>query len=125
MSIHPQTKLWRILSTEAHRAENLLLTAVLPPKRIHASHDLISLLHLDSLYNTYVRPFADAIGPEEDGVKDEAGDGMQIDGEGDIPSGAGGKKRKKAKKAKLEKGYIHLIDDCIGEPYPASQLSLY
>ncbi|KAK1927940.1 hypothetical protein DB88DRAFT_479851 [Papiliotrema laurentii] len=90
-----------------------------PPKHIHASHDLISLLHLDSLYNTYVRPFADAIGPEDDAMKDEGGDGdgMQVDGEG--PGGAG-KKRKRGKRAKLEKGYTHLIDDCI-DPTPLGE----
>jgi hypothetical protein len=97
----------------------MLNTVAPPPKHIHASHDLISLLHLDSLYNTYVRPFADAIGPEDDAMKDEGGDGdgMQVDGEG--PGGAG-KKRKRGKRAKLEKGYTHLIDDCIGRFHLAS-----
>ena len=73
---------------------------------------MISLLHLDTLYNTYVRPFADAIGPEDDGIKGGDDDVMQVDGEEHLA--AGGKKRKKGKKAKLEKGYIHLIEDCIG-----------
>jgi len=70
-----------------------------PAKHLHPSLDLISLLHLDTLYNTFVRPYADA---EED---DQA-----VLGQG----GGGGK----AKKRRLEKGYQSLIEDCIGKSYP-------
>lgn len=74
-----------------------------PTKHIHPSHDLISLLHLDGLYNLYVRPYADALGPEED-IKAEE-DGGEVKG----------KPKKIKKRIKLEKGYTSLLDDCIGE----------
>ena len=79
--------------------------SVYPQKHVHPSHDLISLLHLDGLYNTYVRPFADNMGPDDDGRPVE--DGAQV-----------GQKRKRNKRAKIDKGYLHLIDDCIGENGP-------
>ncbi|KAK4688455.1 hypothetical protein P7C73_g1661, partial [Tremellales sp. Uapishka_1] len=63
-----------------------------PPKALHASLDLISLLHLDTLYNTYVRPYAD---PEE-GTKS------------------------KGKRKKLDKGYQGMIEDCI-DPVPLGE----
>ena len=66
-----------------------------PPKHLHASLDLISLLHLDGLYNTYVRPYFDPV-PETDDEADAAA-------------------RPRAKKKQgLQKGYVGLLEDCIG-----------
>lgn len=82
---------------------------VAPAKPIHSSQDLISLLHLDTLYNTYVRPFADLPG-------DEGQPGAGADGNDAFQRG-----KKKATsmpgRKKMEKGYQHLIEDCIGELY--------
>jgi hypothetical protein len=61
-------------------------------KHLHPSLDLISLLHLDTLYDTFVRPYADA-------EEDELGSGEKVG---------------KGKKRRLEKGYAGLIEDCIG-----------
>jgi hypothetical protein len=54
-----------------------------------------------------VRPFADNIGPDDDERPGE--DGAQV-----------GLKRKRNKRVKIDKGYLHLIDDCIGENDPGS-----
>ncbi|KLT45613.1 hypothetical protein CC85DRAFT_282238 [Cutaneotrichosporon oleaginosum] len=70
----------------------------LPEKHLHASHDLISLLHLDGLYNSYVRPYFDPV-PETD---DEA---------------PGGSLKRPRKKQGLSKGYVGLLEDCI-DPVP-------
>jgi hypothetical protein len=67
---------------------------------LHASLDLISLLHLDGLYNTYVRPYFDPV-PETD---DEA----------DAGGGGGARPRKPQKKQGMSKGYVGLLEDCIG-----------
>ncbi len=76
----------------------LMVGASVPEeKHLHPSLDLISLLHLDTLYNTYVRPYADA---EED-----------LDAHGPGQRGPRGKEKRR----KLERGYQGLIDDCIGE----------
>ncbi|ODO11870.1 hypothetical protein I350_00654 [Cryptococcus amylolentus CBS 6273] len=77
-----------------------------PPKPIHSSQDLISLLNLDTLYNAYVRPFADLPG-ESDQPNGVGGD----DGKG------GGKKKGPPGRRKMEKGYQHLVEDCI-DPIP-------
>jgi hypothetical protein len=61
---------------------------------------MISLLNLGSLYNTYVRPFAAATADEGQGASDDEG-------------GQPGNRAKK--KPKVEKGYAHLLPDCIGE----------
>ncbi|OCF75234.1 hypothetical protein I204_04087 [Kwoniella mangroviensis CBS 8886] len=76
-------------------ASNLILPQwdVPPPRHLHSSHDLISLLHLDTLYNDYVRPYAE-INPQ------------------DTEKG-----QQQHRRRKLEKGYWHLIDDCI-DPTP-------
>ncbi|OWT40877.1 hypothetical protein C362_01090 [Cryptococcus neoformans Bt1] len=80
---------------------------VAPVKPIHSSQDLISLLHLDTLYNTYVRPFADLPGDESQPGAD-GNDTLQ-------------RAKKKAAnmpgRKKMEKGYQHLIEDCI-DPTP-------
>ncbi|WWC60535.1 uncharacterized protein I303_103109 [Kwoniella dejecticola CBS 10117] len=73
-----------------------------PPRHLHSSHDLISLLHLDTLYNTYVRPYAE-FNPDDEGG----------DKKGTNNNGAGRQYRRK----KMEKGYWHLIEDCI-DPTP-------
>ena len=70
------------------------------PKHLHPSLDLISLLHLDGLYNTYVRPYADLHGEDE---------------EDEVP----GQKVGRAKKRRIEKGYQHLLEDCIGKGIPS------
>ena len=70
-------------------------------KHLHPSLDLISLLHLDTLYNTFVRPYADA---DDDDVATAADDRL-----------AQGTEKSKVKRRRLEKGYNGLIDDCIGE----------
>lgn len=55
----------------------------------------MSLLHLDGLYNTYVRPYFDPV-PDTD----DEGDAMV---------------RPRAKKKQgLSKGYVALLEDCIG-----------
>ncbi|TXT04948.1 hypothetical protein VHUM_04031 [Vanrija humicola] len=73
-------------------------SAALPPKHLHSSLDLISLLHLDGLYNSYVRPYFDPV-PETD---DE---------------GARDKPMRPRKKQGLSKGYVGLLEDCI-DPVP-------
>lgn len=82
---------------------------VAPAKPIHSSQDLISLLHLDTLYNTYVRPFADLPGEE----------GQPGAGAGGNDAFQRGKKKGTSMpgRKKMEKGYQHLIEDCIGELY--------
>lgn len=82
-----------------------------PAKPIHSSQDLISLLHLDTLYNTYVRPFADLPGDEG-----QPGAGAGADGNDAFQRG---KKKGTSMpgRKKMEKGYQHLIEDCIGELY--------
>lgn len=70
----------------------MLMTAA-PAKHLHASHDLITLLHLDTHYNTYVRPYFEPI-PETD---DES-----------APP------KRPRKKQTLSKGYVGLLEDCIG-----------
>ncbi|KIR43233.1 hypothetical protein I307_03687 [Cryptococcus deuterogattii 99/473] len=82
---------------------------VAPAKPIHSSQDLISLLHLDTLYNTYVRPFADLPGEEgQPGAGADGNDAFQR-----------GKKKGTSMpgRKKMEKGYQHLIEDCI-DPTP-------
>lgn len=69
-----------------------------PLRAIHASQDMITLLNLDGLYNTHVLPYADVVnddGPNEGG-------------------GMGGNTGRKKAKMKMEKGYQHLLPDCIG-----------
>jgi len=57
---------------------------------------MISLLNLGGLYNTHVRPYA----------------ANQDDGQGsDDEGGQAGNKRRRIK---IEKGYQHLLPDCIG-----------
>lgn len=72
-----------------------------PLRSIHASQDMITLLNLDGLYNTHVLPYADVV--NEDGPN-EAG-------------GMGGNAGRKKAKMKMEKGYQHLLPDCIGMPF--------
>lgn len=87
-------------------SSDLTYAPVPPAKHLHVSHDAITLLHLDTLYNTHVRPYANPnIG--EDGVKDEHDDD-------DMGETHGAKRKKGPKRRKMEKGYTHLIDDCIG-----------
>ncbi|EIW72852.1 hypothetical protein TREMEDRAFT_59018 [Tremella mesenterica DSM 1558] len=89
-----------------------------PLKHLHSSLDLISLLHLDPLYDTYVKPFADPI--SEDVTI--SGDGGAVGGEINSDD-EGGKMKgtaKKKKRAKLEKGYSHLLEDVI-DPTPLGE----
>lgn len=76
-----------------------------PLKRIHPSHDIMSLMGLETLYNTYVRPFADPIS--------EAPQGMET-----VPVEAGAAAGKRGgpavRRKKLEKGYTGLLEDSIG-----------
>ncbi|WWC88122.1 uncharacterized protein L201_003026 [Kwoniella dendrophila CBS 6074] len=86
-------------------SSNLILPQwdVPPPRHLHSSQDLISSLHLDTLYNTYVRPYAE-INPEdnnEDGQNTKQGQ----------------QKQQQHRRKKMEKGYWHLIEDCI-DPTP-------
>lgn len=93
------------LSHKLSGFNDFCMTLVAPVKPIHSSQDLISLLHLDTLYNTYVRPFADLPGDESQPGAD-GNDTLQ-------------RAKKKAAnmpgRKKMEKGYQHLIEDCIGE----------
>lgn len=95
------------LSHKLSGFNDFCMTLVAPVKPIHSSQDLISLLHLDTLYNTYVRPFADLPGDESQPGAD-GNDTLQ-------------RAKKKAAnmpgRKKMEKGYQHLIEDCIGEWY--------
>ncbi|WVW80401.1 hypothetical protein I302_102382 [Kwoniella bestiolae CBS 10118] len=83
---------------DSHESRNGVSSLILPQwdvpptRHLHSSLDLISLLHLDTLYNDYVRPYAE-INPE------------------DLEKGQQHRRRK------LEKGYWHLIEDCI-DPTP-------
>ena len=105
----------------------------MPPfKHVHASQDLITLLHLDGLYNTYVRPFTEQQADDQhqnatEGVGGSGGapdamDGFGVKGEdgqiinGDM-AGQGGKKVRAKKKRRLEKGYAHLLEDVMGGLY--------
>ena len=69
---------------------------VFPLRPVHASHDMITLLNLQGLYNTHVRPYA----------------ANQDDGGSDEEAGPTGNKRRRIK---IEKGYQHLLPDCIGQ----------
>ncbi|RSH92742.1 hypothetical protein EHS25_008188 [Saitozyma podzolica] len=82
---------------------------VAPLKRIHPSHDIMSLMGLETLYNTYVRPFADPVS--------EAPQGMET---GPVEAGAAaGKKGGPAvRRKKLEKGYTGLLEDSIDLLFP-------
>nr|ODN95079.1 hypothetical protein L204_04426 [Cryptococcus depauperatus CBS 7855] len=64
----------------------------IPP--VHLSQDLLSMMHLDALYDIYVQPLTDDTQP---------GTGIGIEGD---ESGLSWKK-----------GYVHLIEDCI-DPTP-------
>ncbi|KAL7423704.1 hypothetical protein Q5752_001286 [Cryptotrichosporon argae] len=88
-----------------------------PPKHLHASLDLISLLHLDGLYNTFVRPYMDAVASDDEGD----GEGADARAEGAGEGGPNGPtpSRKRRKKAGLVKGYVGLLEDVI-DPLPAS-----
>jgi hypothetical protein len=59
---------------------------------------MITLLNLGGLYNTHVRPYA-ANAPDE---------GQGSDDEGGQPA------NKARRRMKIEKGYQHLLPDCIG-----------
>lgn len=72
---------------------------VFPLRPVHASHDMITLLNLQGLYNTHVRPYA----------------ANQDDGGSDEEAGQIGNKRRRIK---IEKGYQHLLPDCIGQSRP-------
>ncbi|WVF70659.1 hypothetical protein IAT40_005452 [Kwoniella sp. CBS 6097] len=94
-----------------------------PQKPLHSSLDLISLLHLDTLYNTYVRPFADVRNEDQSQSQTQAqaqnGQGEEDDKK---PNHLGGNvigtgKKGQQKRRKMEKGYQHLIEDCI-DPTP-------
>jgi hypothetical protein len=62
---------------------------------------MITLLSLQGLYNTHVRPYA----------------ANQDDGQGsDEEAGQTGNKRRRIK---IEKGYQHLLPDCIGQSRPS------
>ncbi|GFZ43330.1 hypothetical protein JCM24511_01050 [Saitozyma sp. JCM 24511] len=84
---------------------------VAPLKRIHPSHDIMSLMGLETLYNTYVRPFADPIS--------EATQGMET---GPVEAGAAAGKRggPAVRRKKLEKGYTGLLEDSI-DPLPLGE----
>lgn len=70
--------------------------SVFPLRPVHASHDMITLLNLGGLYNTHVRPYA---------ANQDEGQGSDEEG------GQTGNKRRRIK---IEKGYQHLLPDCIG-----------
>ena len=79
------------------------LTTVAPPKHVHASHDLFSLLSLQSHHDNYLRPYIHPALDEEDWIH------------------GSGKKRKleieRPPLRKHDKGYQGLLSDCIGELY--------
>lgn len=105
------SSLWLFLFNKVSVSEfnDFCMILVAPAKPIHSSQDLISLLHLDTLYNTYVRPFADLPGDEgQPGAGADGNDAFQR-----------GKKKGTSMpgRKKMEKGYQHLIEDCIGELY--------
>lgn len=98
----------------------LIHCLVPPPKPLHPSHDLISLLSLASLYNSYVRPYASGV--DDDSVPG----GAVVDGEGvkNEPMGSAGLAGRakggvpqRQKGTRLERGYTSLLDDCIGESF--------
>jgi hypothetical protein len=60
---------------------------------------MITLLNLQGLYNTHVRPYA----------------ANQDDGGSDDEAGQTGNRRRRIK---IEKGYQHLLPDCIGQSRP-------
>ncbi|WVO17727.1 hypothetical protein L204_105425 [Cryptococcus depauperatus] len=73
----------------------------IPP--IHPSQDLLSMMHLDTLYDIYVQP-----------LSDDTQSGTGIGTEGDESESL---RKKAVGRRKLEKGYAHLIEDCI-DPTP-------
>nr|ODN94463.1 hypothetical protein L204_04596 [Cryptococcus depauperatus CBS 7855] len=73
----------------------------IPPT--HPSQDLLSMMHLDALYDIYVQPLTDDTQP---------GTGKGTEGDESESS-----KKKAIGRRKLEKGYAHLIEDCI-DPTP-------
>lgn len=69
-----------------------------PPKHVHASHNFVELLSLQSQYEDYVRPYF--------------GSASADDGAG--AAGEGPNKKRKLDVRKFDKGYQGLLDDCIG-----------
>jgi hypothetical protein len=80
-------------------------TPVFPLRPVHASHDMISLLNLTGLHATHVRPYAAT----------SAEDGQVSDDEGQGPTSNRARRR-----MKIEKGYQHLLPDCIGSSLPTA-----
>lgn len=76
-----------------------LTQPVFPLRPLHASHDMISLLNLGGLYDIHVKPYA----------ANNADDGQGSDDEG------GQAASKTRRRMKIEKGYQHLLPDCIGK----------
>ena len=71
------------------------LTPVPPFKHVHASHNTIAALSLQSHYENYLRPYTAPI-TEEDQIATNAGRKRKLEGR------------------KFDKGYSGLLDDCIG-----------
>ncbi|WWC68414.1 uncharacterized protein I206_102341 [Kwoniella pini CBS 10737] len=93
-------------NADLQRTSNFILPQwdIPPPRHLHSSQDLISLLHLDTLYNTYVRPYAEQ--NPDDNADVQGGDKKNINGP-----------NRQFRRKKMEKGYWHLIEDCI-DPTP-------
>ena len=118
-------------------SQELTIIQVPAPKHLHTSHDIVSLLNLESIFDTFVRPYSDPVvlpdGQSFERVKVEPNGTTAVDGEDGIdqPDGAGGGDGENAGDTKpivpkrvggkghrrrmLIKGYTHLINDCIGE----------
>lgn len=77
-----------------------LTQPVFPLRPLHASHDMISLLNLGGLYDIHVKPYAANTADEGQGSDDEGGQTAN----------------KTKRRMKIEKGYQHLLPDCIGKP---------
>lgn len=70
---------------------------------------MITLLNLGGLYNTHVRPYA----------------ANQDEGQGsDEEAGGGGQTGNKRRRIKIEKGYQHLLPDCIGQSFSSLLMEL-
>jgi hypothetical protein len=68
---------------------------------------MISLLNLGGLYDVHVKPYAATNADEGQGSDDEGGQPAN----------------KSKRRMKIEKGYQHLLPDCIGKlPYSANSL---
>jgi hypothetical protein len=86
------------------------LMIVPPPKHVHASHNFVELLSLQSQYEDYVRPYFSPASAD--------------DGAGAGAAGEGPNKKRKLDVRKFDKGYQGLLDDCIGMLWHLATLML-